>query len=1222
MHFKAKITIKQNNVTTNEVALEPTQTAKIAATENMQVSLSDIETGKPITKLQAKKSGNDLVIADESGEQILTIENYYSFDNIEVGALTNESFVRFAAVDPASGKAISLVSETSYTPLVTDMLGNASVQSEMAKDSLSNGKVWGGIGALAIGASAISLSNSDDGKDGAIGPQGEAGQDGKSAYEVAVEYGYQGSFEQWVAEMKGEDYVDPTNTLPSANDTSIRTKEDVSFSGKLSPATDSDGDKLQYDLTEQAKNGTAVINKDGSFIYFPDRDYNGEDSFTYSISDGRGGVITKTTNIIIDAVNDAPESENTIITLSSTEIMKALEEGKPIVGQLAEATDVDRDDLVYSLGWYSGYNDFTVNENGSYAISPFMLGYRNSLNLFNGETIFTYVVSDSNGGQIIRNAILDFKNTAPVSNENNVVGVEKDHIFEGDLNSLTNDIDRDQLTFKIDQQPLNGTVELDSSGIFKYAPNTGYIGNDSFTYIADDGFGAMPVLTANIVVSYNNNEPVSKDSFITIKSDEVAKGKLEEATDIDGDVLEYVIEEQPNNGLVVIHADGSYEYQPNTGFNGVDKFTYTINDGYGGVIKQTATVEVGDINHAPVSHVNREGTMSLDWSTGRTWRSPIFESANEDEFVLIGYHENNFKLEKYNEAGELLFTINREDIVESYGYLQVPVAATVTRDGKILILFGHNSNGSDVLVRLNKDGSLDKTFNPEGLGESIIGTVQLNYDFYGEKILVSSQGDIAVVGQGNIAKFNSDGTIDTKFNSDGWLTGQQGVLQVEADKYLSDGQLLDTGNIIISSISNSGKSYLDKYDTSGNLVNSYNITYSGNGLRDTVVLEQDEVLLLFETYSGFKLVKVNEDFSSDDSFHTNQEQMLKDLGFDRITPENMTVDNAGRILVTARGVFEGQQVQALLRLNSDGTLDQTFNSNSPNGIKGLVLKEVSYSYDDLSFGIEVTSKGNIFVATKVDDHELTLSKYLNSGEVSKDIGANIDLQISQNGIYVFQVDDFGFKDLDGDDLKAVFIDGVPEKGELLLNGIAVTEGQKIDVIDIESGNLVFRPEKIIIQDDYATLTYRVQDNGGTANGAIDISQNQATLVIDVLPSAGPSSKLMVALQYHDVNTLLDNMESEAVATYSYNDVSSEYSSQVNYSIALEQSDKGLMLEDILDVSGSLDKQLLLDSKVEKTSMELGLNELQQDDSIILDLAMSQTQELEKAYITEQASYII
>jgi hypothetical protein len=78
-------------------------------------------------------------------------------------------------------------------------------------------------------------------------------------------------------------------------------------------------------------------------------------------------------------------------------------------------------------------------------------------------------------------------------------------------NVLTNDTDPDgdPLTVVLDgTAPSNGTVVLNADGSFTYTPNTGYVGEDTFTYDATDGqldgTGAPVVVTATVTITVSS----------------------------------------------------------------------------------------------------------------------------------------------------------------------------------------------------------------------------------------------------------------------------------------------------------------------------------------------------------------------------------------------------------------------------------------------------------------------------------------------------------------------------------------------------------------------------------------------------------------------------------------------------------------------------------------------------------------------------------------------
>jgi predicted extracellular nuclease len=100
------------------------------------------------------------------------------------------------------------------------------------------------------------------------------------------------------------------NTAPVAvNDTATTNENTAVNINVLSNDSDVNGDALQLSLLSNPVNGTAVINDNGTasdfaddFItYTPNTDYVGSDSFTYSISDGKGGNATASVSVTINA---------------------------------------------------------------------------------------------------------------------------------------------------------------------------------------------------------------------------------------------------------------------------------------------------------------------------------------------------------------------------------------------------------------------------------------------------------------------------------------------------------------------------------------------------------------------------------------------------------------------------------------------------------------------------------------------------------------------------------------------------------------------------------------------------------------------------------------------------------------------------------------------------------------------------------------------------------
>src|SRR6185436_3159480 len=84
-------------------------------------------------------------------------------------------------------------------------------------------------------------------------------------------------------------------------------------------------------------------------------------------------------------------------------------------------------------------------------------------------------------------------------------------------------------------------------------------------------------------------------------------------------------------------------------------------------------------------------------------------------------------------------------------------------------------------------------------------------------------------------------------------------------------------------------------------------------------------------------------------------------------------------------------------------------------------------------------------------------------------------------------------------LLAVKITTIPSAaaGTLTDDGVAVTAGQLVSVDDINNNKLVFTPAANANGSPEASFTFQVQDDGGTANGGVDLDQTANTMTINV-----------------------------------------------------------------------------------------------------------------------------
>src|SRR5205085_2085364 len=146
----------------------------------------------------------------------------------------------------------------------------------------------------------------------------------------------------------------------------------------LTNDSDPEGDTLTVSGVSTPAHGSATANADGTITYTPALNYNGADSFTYTISDGHGGTATGTVDVTITAVNDAPVAVNDAFTTA---------EDTPLTGNvLTNDTDVDSTTLTAAVVATTTHGTLTLAADGSFTYAP-------AAN-YNGSDSFTYKAND------------------------------------------------------------------------------------------------------------------------------------------------------------------------------------------------------------------------------------------------------------------------------------------------------------------------------------------------------------------------------------------------------------------------------------------------------------------------------------------------------------------------------------------------------------------------------------------------------------------------------------------------------------------------------------------------------------------------------------------------------------------------------------------------------------------------------------------------------------
>ena len=103
------------------------------------------------------------------------------------------------------------------------------------------------------------------------------------------------------SESKKNMDTEVVNSEPSAEDAMVTTQTETVINDMLE-GSDPDGDTLTFSLVSEPSLGTVNVNTDGSYIYTPNLETVGSDSFQFAVSDGVNSQVTATVSITIETL--------------------------------------------------------------------------------------------------------------------------------------------------------------------------------------------------------------------------------------------------------------------------------------------------------------------------------------------------------------------------------------------------------------------------------------------------------------------------------------------------------------------------------------------------------------------------------------------------------------------------------------------------------------------------------------------------------------------------------------------------------------------------------------------------------------------------------------------------------------------------------------------------------------------------------------------------------
>lgn len=386
----------------------------------------------------------------------------------------------------------------------------------------------------------------------------------------------------------------------------------------------------------------------------------------------------------------------------------------------------------------------------------------------------------------------------------------------------------------------------------------------------------------------------------------------------------------------------------------------------------------------PLASVAQDGSLDLTFSTDGIVNTDVGTALDnarsiaiqtDGKIVVAGFADVggdfDFAVVRYNTDGSL------DNTFDSDGKVTTPVGVSmdyaysvaIQSDGKIVVVGQSNIGGNNdfAVVRYNTNGSLDNTFDTDGKVTTPIGA----YSDVATFVTIQSDGKIVVVGSSNnvsgftefaLVRYNTDGSLDNTLDTDGMLTTVVGN-----DDFANSAAIQSDGKIVVVGYSDAGASYdfaLVRYNTDGSLDNSLDIdgmltTSIGNfdEARSVAVQSDGKIVVAGRSNNGsnydFSLVRYNSNGSLDNSFDSDG-ILTTSIGVGDNEAYALAIQSDGKIIVAGISNNGSSIDFTLVRYNTNGSLDNTFDTD------GIVTTDIATNTNE-AFSLALQSDGKIVV---------------------------------------------------------------------------------------------------------------------------------------------------------------------------------------------------------------------------------------------------------------------
>ncbi len=424
--------------------------------------------------------------------------------------------------------------------------------------------------------------------------------------------------------------------------------------------------------------------------------------------------------------------------------------------------------------------------------------------------------------------------------------------------------------------------------------------------------------------------------------------------------------------------------------------TVRVTDSGGLTYNESFTINLTNVNEGPTFTVGG-GIVTTDVIFNEAGEDVVVQPDGKILVVGTSGSPSAMTVTRYNSDGSLDTSFAGGGIYRLPAAVQQSGdGLTLQADGKILLVgYSYPASQNDfLLVRLNADGSPDTSF---GGGDGVV-TTDLSSNDAATTVVVQADGKILVGGYTTgagldfmVARYLADGSLDTSFGNNGIVTTTFGG---SASDVLNSLVVQPDGKIVVAGGGGNYDLTIARYNSDGSLDTGFGtggkVTTSadGSGFESLFGLAvQADGKLVAAGYSGNEIVLIR--YNTDGSLDTSlggTGTVVTSLGSGADSGYDLALQSDGKIVVVGCTDNGSNHDVAVVRYNSNGTLDTSFG-----GGDGVVTTAIGSGGDE-GLAVAIQSDGKIVVSGKTwngTDYDIALLRYNTDGSLDPQFGATL-----------------------------------------------------------------------------------------------------------------------------------------------------------------------------------------------------------------------------------------